>query len=196
MARELTDRERIFALAYVCSPTLNVTEAAREAGYADTTGRDLMQRPHIRELIDQLLATRAERHAVTADLVISRLWEVIDAAQVGGDFKAAVSGLKLLMQHLGMFPKDDGVLALPGGGSTMIQINIGRDQGDADIQSEVVAGRAIIHAPPKIVPRRPHRARELQVPAEQSRAGSGDSVRPVRGSGVRGEVLWPEDGDA
>lgn len=207
MAKELSDKERIFVVEYVA--TLDVSEAAKAAQYAPSTARDLLLRPHVREMVDTLLEQKASIAGRTAKDVLDKLWENIGLAQKAGAYAAATSGLKLYMTHLGMFPsKEDGVGVSPVMG-TAIQINIGRDAQDKQINAEIVAGRTVVNSAPKAVPGRADGAGSVLVPPvpepvegrgdgfeDSGEVRPGDSVRALRGGGVRGEELWAPDGDA
>lgn len=64
---------------------LNATQAAARAGYSSRTayrtGADLLKKPQVRELIDQLMAERSRRVKMDSDRVLERLAE-IDAMDV------------------------------------------------------------------------------------------------------------------
>lgn len=193
--RPLSDKERVFVAEYVVS--LNAADAAERAGFSRAVGPGILHRAQVREAIDRVLEVKAARAGRTAADVLEILWRNIVMAQERGAFAAANSGIKLFMEHLGMFPKDDeGGMARPMVPGTAIQINIGRDSKDGEINAEIVAGRAVFNGASASLPGRVDGSGAILVPEGDSCAGSGDPVRAVRGSGVRGEELWPEDGDA
>lgn len=66
-----TDKERAFIENYLA--TFNISKAARDAGYSErsarSTGRDILQKPYIREMVE----ARLKESAMSADEVLARL---------------------------------------------------------------------------------------------------------------------------
>jgi hypothetical protein len=107
--RPLTPKQQRFVKEYLVD--LNGAAAYRRAGYtvsSDTVARveacRLLANPNVATAIQAAQRARAERTEVTQDWVIQRLREEADDHGKGSSPAARVAALKLLGQHLGMFP--------------------------------------------------------------------------------------------
>ena len=122
--RGLTPRQRAFVNEYLID--LNATAAAIRAGYSRKTARSIGQenltKPDIVAAITRAQEKRTKRTDLTADLVIRRLREEADDRSKGSSHSARVAALKLLGQHLGLFPKQ-----VTHTGRVGVDIDAGRD---------------------------------------------------------------------
>lgn len=92
MANKLTPKQRQFVQEYLVD--LNATAAARRAGYSDKTadriGPELLGKPCVSAAIQEAIALRERRTAITQDRVIAELAAVAfangtDFAQIQGN---------------------------------------------------------------------------------------------------------------
>ena len=115
------NRHELFCLEYLND--MNATQAAVRAGYrqgngARVMGYRLLNRPDVRERINELMAERAERCEVDADYVLRALKRAAETClqlvpKYGGDGEvlalvpanatAGLKALELLGRHLAMF---------------------------------------------------------------------------------------------
>jgi phage terminase small subunit len=76
-AKKLDDKERLFVEGYL--QTLNKREAARQAGYTESSAvryaHEIFRRPHVREAIEHLLRTRS---GVTKTWLVDKLAAIIE----------------------------------------------------------------------------------------------------------------------
>lgn len=101
--RSLTPKQRRFVDEYLID--LNASAAALRAGYRHAdSGRQLITKPHIQEAIAAAQAERAGRTELSQDWVIRRLQREARLGGEGSSHAARVAALKLLGQHLGLFP--------------------------------------------------------------------------------------------
>lgn len=91
----LNDRQERFARHYAA--TLDADEALEEAGYELTTDESrreakhrLLTNPHVRALVDELLAGAAAKYGLTSDGMVARLKYVYLEAAADRDWGAAV----------------------------------------------------------------------------------------------------------
>lgn len=122
---ELTAKQKRFVEEYLIC--LNATEAARKAGYSEKTARSIgaenLTKPDIQHAIQAALNSRQKRTQVDQDYVLSNLTEIVERCMQRApvtqsgiqitdgdgngvwefDARPAVSALKLLGEHLGMF---------------------------------------------------------------------------------------------
>ena len=121
----MTDKQQLFVQEYIAS--LNATQSAVKAGYSKRTaysiGQRLLKNVEIQEAINSAINERQARTEVTADYVITSLYEVAERCMqakpviVKGqqitdeqgnnlwcfDAKNAIKSLELLGKHLGLF---------------------------------------------------------------------------------------------
>lgn len=117
MSTELTIKQKRFVDNYV---TLgNASEAVIQAGYAtknkNRMGSKMLQQPKIKAAIDERLQEERERNELTADLVIQKLMNIVDATETDNP-TAALRGLELLGKHLGLY-RDRQEISGPDGGA-------------------------------------------------------------------------------
>lgn len=71
--RGLTPKQEAFCIAYVANG-MNASQAARDAGYSQSSarqrGRELLDRPHVQQRIQELVTPRLEALEIDADRVI------------------------------------------------------------------------------------------------------------------------------
>lgn len=116
MARErrLTPKQQRFVQEYILD--LNATAAALRAGYkSGDVGRQLLTKTHVRAAIAEAKKCRAERCELSADAILRRLDRESRRRGRGSSHSARVQALKLLGQHLGLFPKRLEVTGADGG---------------------------------------------------------------------------------
>ena len=102
----LTGKQRAFVDFYVGEADFNATQAARLAGYSDSSdhvleqqGHENLRKPEIAKAIEQALAARE----ITRDYVLSGLKRSVEAAQSDKQHGAAIAGLRELGRALGLF---------------------------------------------------------------------------------------------
>lgn len=103
--KPLTAKEEAFCNEYPVD--LHQANAARRAGYASKNaarrGYELMQRPHVKARIREIMADRQERTQITADMVIQGLYQEANDKGPGSSQSARVSAWTQLGRHLGLF---------------------------------------------------------------------------------------------
>ena len=122
----LTLRQARFVEEYVADP--NATQAAIRAGYSAKTARwigsENLAKPYIAAAVREAQASLAERTRVTQEAVIAALVAVVAEARATEppQLGTAVAGLKLIGQHIGMWPAHPSAegVDLPGGFSITI----------------------------------------------------------------------------
>lgn len=107
---KLTPKQQRFVQEYLID--LNATQAYRRAGYkvrsdnvAAVNADRLLRNAKIAAAIAEAKKQRAQRCALSADVVIQRLDRESRRLGNGATHMARVQALKLLGQHLGLFPK-------------------------------------------------------------------------------------------
>ena len=104
MPHKLNEKQKRFAREYCVD--LNATQAGIRAGYAPKTAgiccHKLLKNTKIAEYIRQNQLKRQEKTDITADWVVQKLREVVDACIVSKP-DSANKALELLGKHLGMY---------------------------------------------------------------------------------------------
>lgn len=102
-----------FVLALFAN-NFNATEAARQAGYAESTarltGHRLITNDNIKAAIAELQESNEEKHDITEGYVIDRLKMEAELYGEGSSHSARVKAVELLGKHIGMFqdqPKEN-----------------------------------------------------------------------------------------
>ena len=103
--KPLTPKQDRFVQEYVTH--LNATEAARRAGYSQRSaaeiGHENLRKPQIQAAIDRAQLSLAERTNVTAEYIIGKLLDNVDAAERLGKLSDMNRSLELIGKHIGMF---------------------------------------------------------------------------------------------
>lgn len=72
----LTYKRALFVMEYIVD--LNQTQAALRAGYSErtayATGHELLKKPKVQAALKDIMQARAQRTAITADMVLQQLW--------------------------------------------------------------------------------------------------------------------------
>ncbi|MDD3243085.1 MAG: terminase small subunit [Eubacteriales bacterium] len=121
----MTGRQEMFCREYVID--YNGTQAAIRAKYSEKTAysqaHDLLKKPEILSRIRELQHEQTERLAITADRVLTNLWdtyqrctqavpvmkwdydehEMVETGEYQFDSKGALRALELIGKHIGMF---------------------------------------------------------------------------------------------
>lgn len=157
----LTDKERQFCLEYL--KDLSPAQAALRAGYSKSYGADLVKRAEIDRAIQFLMVERAKSVGVDAVQVVEEVLAMARELRSRQLWTESIQAYKLVLSHLG--GEKGG-----GGSATAIQINIGRDATDKELErNKELDGSATL------ILGRPHGAGAIQLPARQSRPRSSDS---------------------
>ena len=102
----LTAKQEQFVREYLID--FNATQAAERAGYSKNTARAIgaenLTKPNIQAAIQKQIQARAERTAITADLVVQETWTTYKEARAAEKYSAAAALLGLLGRHTGAFP--------------------------------------------------------------------------------------------
>lgn len=104
----ITPKQQRFAEEYLID--LNASQAAIRAGYSEATAPEqasrLLKNANVRAMIDERMAERSERTAITADYVLEGIKAVTErCAAQGEEFNppSALKGYELLGKHLKLF---------------------------------------------------------------------------------------------
>lgn len=105
----LSDKQALFCKEYVID--LNATQAAIRAGYSAKTagqmGDENLKKPQIQAEIQRLTADRSQRTEITADYVLQKIQNIIEATSAENEDsynpQAALKGCELLGKHLRMW---------------------------------------------------------------------------------------------
>jgi len=102
----LDHREQLFVAAYLATPDLNASEAARMSGHpprsAKQRAHEIMERPQVKTAIADAMNARTKRTMVDADYVVTKAVEATEGAQTDREWSAMNGSLTLLARHLGM----------------------------------------------------------------------------------------------
>ena len=107
--KELTERQRKFCRAYL--KTLNATQAAIDAGYAEggnegscaVIGYENLRKLNIIKYIEKQLDKQAEKEGVSIGYVLRKLKREAEYDSFGSSHSARVNALFHLGKHLAMF---------------------------------------------------------------------------------------------
>lgn len=101
----LTPKQHMFVKEYLVD--LNATQAAIRAGYSARTanrmGTENLAKPVIASAIQEAMDKRADRLELTAELVLSRIDRIAQAAESKDEYQAALKANELLGKHLKLF---------------------------------------------------------------------------------------------
>lgn len=101
---KLTEKQKRFCEEYLID--LNATQAAIRAGYskktADRIANQNLKKLDVQLCLKELMEQRSSRTQITADTVLSELYEIA-SADVEITEKSKIKALELLGKHLGLF---------------------------------------------------------------------------------------------
>lgn len=101
----LTPREGLFVVEYLTD--LDASNAARRCGYSTKTARQigyvLLRKPHIAAAVKKAIADRKRKTLRTNETVLDSIERIGRAAEIAGEFNAAIKAQELLGKHQGMF---------------------------------------------------------------------------------------------
>jgi phage terminase small subunit len=105
--RQLREKQKKFAYEYLVDH--NATAAYKRAGYkcrgqaAESAASEIFRNPQVRGFINFLIAERAERTQITADMVVKETWIHAHRCIEAGDLAAANKALELVGKATGAF---------------------------------------------------------------------------------------------
>ncbi len=105
------DRHKFFVLEYLVD--FNAARAARAVGYKDSVtssrqqGMKLLKREDVQLALAECRRRAAAQLEVTVESVVENLSQTVTEARDAGQFGAAISGIRLVGDYLGMFGTAD-----------------------------------------------------------------------------------------
>ena len=89
---KLTPKQRKFKDHYLADPKRDATKAAIAAGYSEKTahaiGYENLNKPYIKELIEQEEAKTAQKLQVTKEMIILRMMEIMETGKDSDSIRA------------------------------------------------------------------------------------------------------------
>lgn len=117
-SRGLTHKQEAFVREYLID--LNGAAAVRRAGYkiknADDLAVQLLRKTLVQSAIQEAIAKRSEKTAITAENVLHRLWEEANLQGEGATHAARIRALELVGRHTGLKFTEQHELSGPNGG--------------------------------------------------------------------------------
>lgn len=105
--RKLNPQQELFVEAFCSSPTFNATQAAKDAGYSETSahirGPKLLQNPRVQKAIDKRLEKRKTAFWLKENTVLEKLWEEATRTAGNASHAARINALVWLGKHIGMW---------------------------------------------------------------------------------------------
>jgi phage terminase small subunit len=127
--KPLTPKQQRFVDEYLVD--LNATAAYKRAGYrcktdavAASAASELLRFPKVAAALRAAQKARSERMEITQDYVVKRLKGEAELYGEGSSHAARVSALKLLGQHISMFPDRHEISGPKGQPLTFIEVRL------------------------------------------------------------------------